>query len=63
MTLVDSAYFDEVMGGLAGASVDVRHFAPQASPNTLRRRLRTRSAYWLGRAAHQDVTSVRELGF
>ncbi|MDF2830819.1 MAG: hypothetical protein K0R01_4102, partial [Mycobacterium sp.] len=38
MTLVDSAYFDEVMGGLAGAGVDVRHFALQASPDTLRRR-------------------------
>lgn len=56
MTLVEAAYFDEVMGGLAGAGVDVRHFALQASADTLRRRLRTRSAYWLGRAVGRPET-------
>jgi predicted kinase len=56
MTLVRDAYFDEVMGGLADAGVDVRHFALQASPDTLRRRLRTRSAYWLGRAVGRPET-------
>jgi predicted kinase len=56
MTLVDDAYFEEVMGGLADAGVDVRHFALQASPDTLRRRLRTRSAYWLGRAVGRPET-------
>ena len=56
MTLVEAAYFDEVMAGLAGAGVDVRHFALQAAPDTLRRRLRTRSAYWLGRAVGRPET-------
>jgi hypothetical protein len=56
MTLVDSTYFDEVMAGLTGAGVDVRHFALQASADTLRRRLRTRSAYWLGRVVGRPET-------
>ncbi|WP_163801088.1 AAA family ATPase [Mycolicibacterium sediminis] len=56
MTLVEAAYFDEVMGGLAAAGVDVRHFALIASPETLRRRLQTRSGYWVGRAVGREET-------
>lgn len=56
MTLVDAAYFDEIMSGLTAAGVDVRHVALQVSPATLRRRLRTRGAFWLGRALGADET-------
>jgi hypothetical protein len=56
MTLVDAAYFDEVMGGLAAAGVPTKHYALQASPATLERRLRTRGAYWLGRAVGRPET-------
>lgn len=56
MTLVDADYFDEIMNGLAAEGVDVRHFALVASPDTLRRRLRARTGYWLGRAVGRDET-------
>lgn len=56
MTLVDAGYFDEIMGGLADAGVPVSHVALQASPATLERRLRTRSAYWIGRAVGRPET-------
>ncbi|MGY4721174.1 AAA family ATPase [Naumannella cuiyingiana] len=42
MTLVDDAYFAEIVGGLRAAGHDVRHVALQASPQTLRRRLAVR---------------------
>jgi len=42
MTLVNKAYFREVMDGLAEKEVDVRHFTLLASPATLRRRIRWR---------------------
>ncbi|MFW0784719.1 AAA family ATPase [Gordonia sp. CPCC 206044] len=56
MTLVEHRYFDEIMGGLGDARVQVRHFALNASPATLRRRLRTRSGYWIGRVAGRSET-------
>ena len=56
MTLVNAEYFDEIMGGLADAAVRVSHFSLQASPATLERRLRTRSAYWIGRAVGRPET-------
>ena len=56
MTLVEEGYFDEIMGGLTDAGVPVSHFALQASPATLERRLRTRGAYWLGRALGRPET-------
>ena len=56
MTLVDTRYFDEIMTGLTGRGVDVRHYTLVASPDTLRRRLRTRSGYWLGRLSGRDET-------
>lgn len=56
MTLVEEAYFTEIMGGLTDAGVGVSHFALQASPATLEQRLRTRSAYWIGRAVGRPET-------
>lgn len=39
MTLVNKAYFREIMDGLAARGVEVRHFTLLASPSTLRRRI------------------------
>jgi len=54
MTLVERTYFDEIMSGLDTTGIDVRHFALTASPETLRRRLRARSGFWLARAIGRD---------
>ncbi|HET8994342.1 MAG TPA: ATP-binding protein [Rhodococcus sp. (in: high G+C Gram-positive bacteria)] len=56
MTLVEPDYFDEVMAGLAAENIDIRHFSLVASPETLRRRLQTRTGYWLGRAVGREET-------
>jgi chloramphenicol 3-O-phosphotransferase len=45
MTLVDPCYFEEVVGGLRAAGVDLRHFTLTAPPDTIRRRLRRRLAW------------------
>lgn len=45
MTLVRDAYFDEIMGGLRSAGVEVRHYALIASAETLRKRLSGRIAF------------------
>lgn len=42
MTLAKPGHFQEIVGGLRAAGVDVRHFTLTASPATLRRRLRWR---------------------
>ncbi len=42
MVLVERRYFDEILGGLRAAGVDVHPFSLLASPSTLRRRLRWR---------------------
>jgi hypothetical protein len=42
MTLVDPAYFAEVVGGLRASGIALRHVTLVASPATLRRRLRWR---------------------
>jgi len=42
MTLANPGYFQEIVGGLRAAGVDVRHFTLVASAATLRRRLRWR---------------------
>lgn len=42
MTLVRDEYFDEIVGGLRGYGIDVRHYALVAAAPTLRARLRTR---------------------
>lgn len=56
MTMVRDDYFDEMLGGLRADGVVVRHYALLASPATLRRRLRRRTAYVLGRALGRDET-------
>ncbi|NMO04250.1 AAA family ATPase [Gordonia sp. TBRC 11910] len=56
MTLVDTDYFDEIMDGLSQRGVDVRHFSLIASPETLRRRLRTRLAHGVGRLFGREET-------
>lgn len=56
MTMVEVAYFDEIVGGLRSAGVDVRHFALVASRETLLARLKTRSGYWIGKAFGRDET-------
>ena len=43
MTLVEPAYFDEIIGGLRGLGHDVRHFALVAPADVVRRRLRGRT--------------------
>jgi hypothetical protein len=42
MTLANPVYFDEIVGGLRAADVDLRHFTLRASAATVRRRLRRR---------------------
>lgn len=56
MTLVQRAYFDEIMTGLHGRGVDVRHVALTASPQTLHRRLRARTGYVVARVTGRDET-------
>ncbi len=56
MSLVRDEYFDEIIGGLRSGGVDVRHYALIATPETLRKRLRLRSGYVIGRALGRDET-------
>lgn len=56
MTLVNPEYFAEIMSGLRERDIDVRHISLVASPDTLRQRLRSRSAYWVGRIAGREET-------
>lgn len=43
MTLINAAYFDEIIGGLRADGADVRHFSLLAEPGTILRRLRERA--------------------
>jgi predicted kinase len=45
MTLVEPRPFEEIVGGLRAAGVDVRHFTLTAPADTIRRRLRRRLAW------------------
>lgn len=56
MSIVRDDYFDEIVGGLRSSGVDVRHYALTATPDTLRRRLRLRSGYVIGRALGREET-------
>ncbi|MET0898592.1 MAG: AAA family ATPase [Mycobacterium sp.] len=61
MTIVREDYFDEIIGTLR-ADVDVRHYSLIASPETLRRRLRSRLAYMGGRLLGRDETwAIRQI--
>ncbi|MFZ2238160.1 MAG: AAA family ATPase [Gordonia amarae] len=72
MTLVDADYFDEVVGGLMGRGVDVRHYALTASVDTIHARLRRRvravrvlgaDEAWAMQQADRCVTALREKRF
>lgn len=56
MTIVCDEYFDEIVGGLRSTGVQLRHYSLIASPATLRRRLRLRSGYLLGRLIGREET-------
>lgn len=50
MTLINAAYFDEIIGGLREGGADVRHFSLLAEPGVILRRIRERA--WLLRLSH-----------
>ena len=56
MTIVRDDYFDEIIGGLRSSGINLRHYALTATADTLRRRLRLRSAYVIGRALGREET-------
>lgn len=56
MTLVDTGYFEEVIGGLKARGVEVRHYALTASSAVIHSRLKTRIAYAVGRVGGVDET-------
>ena len=56
MTLVNPDYFTEIIGSVRARGVVLHHFALTASPEVLRRRLRTRHAYWIGTALGRGET-------
>ncbi len=56
MSIVRDDYFNEIIGGLRSTGVDVRHYALTATPDTLHKRLRGRSAYVIGKALGRDDT-------
>jgi hypothetical protein len=60
MNIVNDGYFDEIVGGLRADGLDVRHCALTATAETLRRRLRLRSRYLIGRALGRDETWARQ---
>ena len=61
MTLVEPAYFREIVGGLRERGHDVRHFALLAERETVLRRLRERNfGYVLGFVAGKDAPLRRE---
>lgn len=61
MTLIEPAYFAEVIGGLTAAGHDVRHFALLADARLIERRLRERAVvHALQRLRGRDVPLFRE---
>ncbi len=56
MSIVRDDYFDEIIGGLRATGTDVRHYTLTATPGTLRRRLRRRSGYVIGRLLGREET-------
>src|SRR5580698_4164021 len=60
MTLIEPAYFAEIIGGLANAGHDVRHFALVADRQVIERRLRERAiAHAIQRLQGQNVPLFR----
>ncbi|HEX8527463.1 AAA family ATPase [Allosphingosinicella sp.] len=65
MTLDDGRYREEIVGGLAGRGIDVRHFTLLATPRTLRRRLLSRcdwpgSTRWALRRIERSVAELEK---
>ncbi|MFI2241847.1 AAA family ATPase [Streptomyces chrestomyceticus] len=61
MTLVETAYFDEIVGRLRDRGHDVRHFALLADRRTVLRRLRERGfGHFVGFVAGKDTPLRRE---
>ncbi|WP_206504954.1 AAA family ATPase [Streptomyces chrestomyceticus] len=61
MTLVETAYFDEIVGRLRDRGHDVRHFALLADRRTVLRRLRERGfGHLVGYVAGKDTSLRRE---
>jgi hypothetical protein len=61
MTLIEPAYFAEVIGGLAETGHDVRHFALLADARLIERRLRERAVvHAIQRLRGRDVPLFRE---
>lgn len=56
MSIVRDDYFEEIIGGLRSRGLEVRHYTLTASAETLRARLRQRSAYLIGRVLGRDET-------
>ena len=60
MTLIEPAYFAEIIGGLANAGHDVQHFALVADRQVIERRLRERAiAHAIQRLRGQNVPLFR----
>ncbi|WP_243225706.1 AAA family ATPase [Microbacterium sp. CIAB417] len=60
MTIVETDYFEEMIGGLRVRGVDVRHYALQARPDTLRERLSTRIAF-LRTGARRETWAMQQI--
>ncbi|WP_460795365.1 AAA family ATPase [Microbacterium sp. GXF0217] len=60
MTIVRDDYFDEIIGGLRGRGVDIRHYALVASPETLRTRLSTRIAF-VASGLHRETWAMEQI--
>ena len=58
MTILRGDYFDEIVGGLRTRGVDVRHYALTATPETLRKRLRSRLSTLRG---HEDTWALSNI--
>ena len=65
MTLVNESYFEEIVGGLRRASVDVRHFTLTASAATIRERLRKRggAGSWTEHQLDRCLSALRDERF
>lgn len=56
MTIVREDYFEEIIGGLRSAGVDLRHYALMATPEVLRERLKYRLGYLSNALLRRDET-------
>lgn len=61
MTIVRDDYFDEIIGGLRSAGIDVRHYALTATAETLRNRLRQRLGYLTARLHGNETWALAQV--